>query len=51
MQLQSDFRQPRSQGIPYHDGLPLAAAVNHRIITVTLERHARMFPGQPRSNA
>jgi hypothetical protein len=24
MQLQSDFRQPRSQGIPYHHGLLLA---------------------------
>jgi hypothetical protein len=47
MQLQSDFRQPRSQGIPYHDGLLLAAAVNHCIVAITFERHGRVFPGQP----
>src|ERR1700722_17064810 len=33
MQFQADFRQSPGQGIPYHHGLLLAGAVNHRIIT------------------
>ncbi len=47
MQLQADGRQPFRQGIPHHDGLRLAAAVNHRIIAVALERDRRERPGQP----
>ena len=47
VQLQSDFRQPCSQGIPYHHGLLLAGAVNYRIIAIPLECDARMLPGQP----
>ena len=47
MQFQADVRQPGGQGIPYLHGLRLAAAVNHRIITVPLERDTRVFPGQP----
>ena len=47
VQLQADLRQPRCQGIPYHHGLRLAGAVNHRIIAIPLERDTRMFPGQP----
>jgi hypothetical protein len=47
MQFQAGVRQPRGQGIAYLHGLRLAAAVNNRIITVTLKCDARVFPGQP----
>src|SRR5437764_15459933 len=48
MQLQTDVGQPCRNGIPHYTGLPLAAAVHHRVIAITLERNARELPGHPR---
>src|SRR6266567_3443279 len=48
VQLQSDLRQPRCQGIPYHHGLLLAGAVNYRIIGIPLNPAGFPGPGLPK---
>jgi hypothetical protein len=47
MKRQPDFGQPTSDRIPHKAGLTLADAVDHHIITITLECNRRKLPPHP----